>query len=99
MVPSKGVEEPWVARRSAAWMNSLGYNKLVLRVDGEASIKALAREVKRVRGDTAETLVEHPERGESQSNGAIESAVGVAEGLVNLPWKIALVRNLDQLKT
>jgi hypothetical protein len=76
VVPAKGVEGPWVAKRYSKWIEGLGFNRIILRTDGGNAIVALASEIKHVRGDLAETILEHPEKGESQSNGIIERAVG-----------------------
>ena len=54
----------------------------MLKTDGERAIVSLAKEVREYRGDDAYTVLEHPERGESQSSSGTESAVGVIEGMV-----------------
>ena len=82
LVPSKGISEPWVVKKCIQWIDFVGANRIVLKVDQEKSIVALAKEVKIARGQGAETAIEHPEAGESQSHGMTERAVGVAEGLV-----------------
>ena len=82
VVPAKGVCRPWVPDRIVKWIDSLGYNKITLKCDGEPAIKDLAGEIKSRRGPTAETRVESPEPGESQSNAVVERAVGVSEGMI-----------------
>ena len=82
VVPEKGASSPWVPRRVAKWIDSLGYNKVIVKIDNEPAIKALGNEVKRLRGAIAETMLQHPEPHEKQSHGAAERAVGIIEGLV-----------------
>jgi hypothetical protein len=95
ILPAKGAGEPWVARRCASWITSLGFNEVGLRIDSEPAIKALVEEIKRAGGDAAEMVIEHPEKGGSQSNGVVECAVGIAEGLA-VTLKLALEARLGE---
>ena len=75
VVPKKGATDPWVIKRVAGWINSLGYNSVRFRADKESAIHALAREVKIMRGDQMSTIIEEAKQGDKQSGGAGERAV------------------------
>ena len=82
IVPAKGAAAPWICKRVGQWIEQLGYRKVVLKTDGERAIVSLAHAIRSWRGQEANTVLEHPERGESQSNAGVESAVGTIEGMV-----------------
>ena len=75
LVPRKGMEFPWIAKRAARFVDHLGHNRVTLRCDNEAAIEALAREIVQARQEGSQTVPERPPVGESQSNGIIERAV------------------------
>ena len=81
-VPGKGNAAPWVAKRLADWMDSLGSAKVTLKCDNEEAIVALAIEARRMRREGSVTILEHPEEYESQSNHLAESGVNVVKGLI-----------------
>ena len=76
LVPRKGTEFPWIAKRAARFIDQLGHNRVTLRCGTEPAIEALARENRtsppRRKPDCS--------REESQSNGIIERAVGLVAG-------------------
>ena len=80
LVPRKGTEFPWIAKRAAKFIDQLGHNRVTLRSDNEPAIEALAREIAQARQDGSQTVPERPPVGESQSNGIIECAVGLSAG-------------------
>ena len=82
VVPAKGVPRPWVPKRATQWIEQLGHAKIILKSDGERAIVKLAKEIRKCRGEDSATLLEHPEPGESKSNGSTEGAVGIMEGMV-----------------
>ena len=49
VVPAKGAATEWVVKSCVRWTDELGYGKLILKPDQEASISALLGEIKRVR--------------------------------------------------
>ena len=75
LVPRKGTEFPWIAKRAARFIDQLGHNRVALRCDNEPAIEALAREI----GKHAEKGARPFQRGR-QSNGVIERAVGLVAG-------------------
>ena len=80
LVPRKGREFPWIAKRAAKFIGQLGHNRVTLRCDNEPAIEALAREIAQARQDGSQTLPERPPVGDRQSNGIIERAVGLVAG-------------------
>ena len=75
LVPRKGTEFPWIAKRAARFIDQLGHNRVALRCDNEPAIEALAREI----GKHAKKGARLFQR-DSQSNGVIERAVGLVAG-------------------
>ena len=80
VVPRKGTEFPWIARRAAKFIDQLGHKRVTLRCDNEPAIEALAREMAQARQEGSQTVPERPPVGESQSSGIIERAVGLVAG-------------------
>ena len=80
LVPRKGTEFLWVAKRAAKFIDLLGHNTVTLRCDNEPAIEALAREVGQARQEGSQTVPETSPVGESQSNEVIERAVGLVAG-------------------
>jgi len=79
VVPNKG-ECDYAIKRGAQDMNKiLGYNKMVFRGDQEPALRTMMERIKMLSGEQC-TLEETPV-GESQSNGAVESAVKEARGM------------------
>ena len=67
LVPRKGTEFPWIAKRAARFIDQLGHNRVTLRCDNEPAIEALAREIGQARQEGSKTV----------ANGVIERAVGL----------------------
>ena len=44
LLPRKGTEFPWIAKRAAKFIDQLRPNRVTLRCDNERAIEALARE-------------------------------------------------------
>ena len=80
LVPRKGTEFPWIAKRAARFIDQLGHNTVTLRCDNEPAIEAVAREIAQARQEGSQTVPERPPVGESQSTGVIERAVGLVAG-------------------
>ena len=79
VVSNKG-ECEYAIRRGAQDMNKiLGYNKLVFRGDQEPALRVMMSRIKMLSGEQC-TLEDTPV-GESQSNGAVESAVKEIRGM------------------
>ena len=93
IVPHKGAAYPWIAKKVAAWINSLGYNKVRFRADKENAIMALAREIKIQRGADVETVIEPARQGDKRSNGAAERAVRTSKDMLRT-LKMALERRI-----
>ena len=66
LVPRKGTEFPWIAKRAAKFIDQLGHNRVALRCDNEPAIQALAREIAQARQEGSQTVPERPPVGESQ---------------------------------
>ena len=77
LLPRRGTEFPWNAKRAVKFIDQLGHNKVTLRCDNELAIEALATELALVRQEGSQTLPERPAVGESQSNGIIERVAGL----------------------
>ena len=45
LVPRKGTEFTWIAKRAAKFIDQLGHNRVTLRCDHGPAIEALAREI------------------------------------------------------
>ena len=45
LVPRKGTEFPWIAKRAAKFIDQLGHNRVTLSCDNEPAIEALASEI------------------------------------------------------
>ena len=82
LIPEKGTQEPWVARRIAAWLDRLGSVKVTVQGDGEGAMTSLIDQIRRERKEGAITLSDPPERGDSQGNHYAEGAVNIAKGLI-----------------
>ena len=80
LVPRKGMEFPWIAKRAAKFIDQLGHNRVTLRCDNEPAIEALAREIAQARQEGSHIVPERPPVGEGQSCGIIERAVGLVAG-------------------
>ena len=49
LVPRRGTEFPWIARKAAKFIDLLRHNGVTLRCNNEPAIEALAREIARAR--------------------------------------------------
>ena len=80
LVPRKGSEFPWIAKRAANFIDQLRHNRVSLKCDDEPAIEALAKEIEQARQEGSQAVPERPPVGDSQSNGVIERAVGLVAG-------------------
>ena len=80
LVPRRGTEFPWIARRRAKFIDPLGHNRVTLRCDNEPATEALVSEIAKARQERTQTVPERPSLGESQSTGIIERAGGLVAG-------------------
>ena len=72
-VPKKGMSNVHGAREIIKDVEKLGYDKIILRSDGEAALKSIQAEVARIR--EKETVLENSPVGDSKANGVAERAV------------------------
>ena len=63
LVPRKGTEFPWIAKRAAKFIDQLGHNRVTLRCHNEPAIEALAREIAQSRQEGSQTVPERPPPG------------------------------------
>ena len=80
LVPRRGTEFSWVAKKAAKFIDQLGHNRVTLRCDNEPAIEALAKEIAQARQEGSQTVLERPPVGESQSNTFIERTVELVAG-------------------
>ena len=80
LVPRKGTEFPWIAKRAARFIDQLGHNTVTLRCDNELAIETVALEIAQARQKGSQTVPERPPVGDNQFNGVIERAVGLVAG-------------------
>ena len=78
LVPRKGTEFPWIAKRAVKFIDQPGHNRVTVRCDNEPAIVALARFC--TSSSRRVSVPERPPVGEGQSNGIIERAVGLVAG-------------------
>ena len=78
VIEEKG-ENPYAIKRLGQDIGMLGYNRIVLKSDGEPAIVALKAAVKRERRE--EIIMEESPVDEHQSNGEIENAVRQVQGM------------------
>ena len=67
LVPGKGTEFAWIAKRAAKFIDQLGHNRVTLRSDNEPTIKGLAREIAQASQEGSQTVPERPPVGERAS--------------------------------
>ena len=72
-VPKKGMSNVHGAREIIKDVERLGYDKIILRSDGEAALKSIQAEVARIR--EKETVLENSPVGDSKANSVAERAV------------------------
>ena len=60
LVPRKGTEFTWIAKRAARFTDQFGHSRVTLRCDNEPAIEALAREIGQARQEGSQPV---PERG------------------------------------
>ena len=58
LVPRKGTEFPWIAKRAPKFIDQLEHNTVTLRCDNEPAIEALAREIGQARQEGSQTVLE-----------------------------------------
>ena len=85
LVPRKGTEFPWIAKRAAKFFDQLEHNRCTLRCHNEQAIETLARRTAQARQEGSQTVPERPPVGEGQSNGIIERTVGLVAGQARTP--------------
>ena len=78
-VPVKGNAAP--SKRVADWLDWLGSHTVTLKCDSEPATLALAQEIRRLRRESSDTILEHPEEGEKQSNHLAEGREGPHQNL------------------
>ena len=81
-VLGKGNAPPWVTKRVADWLDSLGSQTVTLKCDNEPAILASAQEFRRMRKESNITNLEHLEEGRKQSNHLTEGNVNIVKGLI-----------------
>ena len=101
LVPNKGHDE-WVINMLVNFIESHGFDRIILKSDNEPAIVALQQAVKLMRVARAApcdadrgTVLESSARGDSQSNGAAENAVREVEGMIRT-WKLYIEEKLGQ---
>ena len=78
VVPRKGTEYPWVAKRAAKFIYQLGHNRVALRCDKDQRLRRWEGKLHKLdKREARLTVPERPPVGESQSNGIILRAVGL----------------------
>lgn len=83
VVPRKGAGGGFIVRQVERELPKCGHRKKVLlRTDGEHSIRDLAEKVADLR--TGETVLEHSQKGDSRANGRAERAVQTIENHVRV---------------
>ena len=90
MVLNKGASEHLV-NAVVDFMSGCGCGRAILKSDGEPATVALQEAVKNSR--QSETILENSPKGDSQSNGAAETAVRELEGMIRT-WKTYVEENL-----
>ena len=68
LVPEKGTQAAWVARRIAAWVDKLGSLTVTIRGDGEGAMRTLVDDIRRARKSGTVTIPESPMKGASKGN-------------------------------
>ena len=89
--PAKGVQQPWCAKRLAAELAALPWQRFTLKSDQEPAILALKAEAVRIVQSVTgkEVVLEESPVGDSQSNGLAEGAVKEIKGVVrSLRWAL-----------
>ena len=79
VVPHKGIMHPWSTKALIEDLNNTWYKRVVLKLDNEPSVRAVAQAAKE--GWAGEAVLESAPQGESQSNGEVERAVQSAHGM------------------
>ena len=70
LVPSKGTDFTWVAKRGARFIDQLGLNRVTLRCDNDPAIEALAREIAQARQEGSQSVPERLPVGKSSPMGS-----------------------------
>ena len=80
--PGKCSAAPWIAKRVADWLDSLGSQTVTLKCDNEPAILALAQEIRSLRREGSTTIFEHRDEGEKQRKHLAEGSVNIVKGLI-----------------
>ncbi len=82
----KGGGDRWIAKRIVEDIADRGYEgaNIILKCDQERALVEIQKEVAKLRGATAQTVLVNSPVGESQSNGEVDNAVGRLKGLVRI---------------
>ncbi len=81
-VPSKGAGDGWIIEQLYNDIEQLGYTKIIIKCDQEPSIMNIQSGIKDMRSH--ETILENTPVRSSQSNGAVEQAIGTVMGQVRV---------------
>ena len=82
LIPEKGTQERWVARRIASWVDKLGCNTITIRGDTEGAMNSLIDDVRKARKEGTATIPEPPMKGDSQGNHYAEGAINIIKGAI-----------------
>ena len=98
--PIQGNAAPWIAKRVADWLDSLGSQTVTLKCDNEPATLALAQEIRRQRREGGITISEHPEKEERQSNHLAEGSVNFVKGFLRTlkedrDWPVSSAGTMD----
>ena len=81
VMKQKGVEE-YSVKRVVDVIRKLGYNRIILKSDQEHSETALRQAIKRTLSGEVEIVPEESPVGEHASNGEVENAIKVVQGMI-----------------
>ena len=81
LVPRKGTELLWIARRAAKVIDQLGHNRVTLRCDNEPAMEALARGFAQARQEGSQRVPERPPERASPTESSI-CTVRLVAGIV-----------------
>ena len=80
LVNKKGVCDDRITKKIVQWIDALGNKRVVIKSDNEPSIVSVQEAVRKE--SITEMVPENSPKGESKSNGMIESAVRELEGMI-----------------
>ena len=67
LVPRKGTEFSWTAKRAAKVIDLLGHSRVTLRCDNELAFEALAREIGQARQEGSQIVPDNRQWGKARS--------------------------------